>query len=240
MTYGAALQAEGLKLAFRDRTGDAHAVLDNASFAVPGGAMVGITGASGSGKTSLLHLLAGIARPDAGRIVWDGVEIGTLGESARDRWRRDNVGLVFQDFHLLPAMSALENVLIPATFDRFQVPAALRERARDLLERVGARVAERAVETLSRGEQQRVAIARALLREPRILIADEPTASLDAANGARTIDLLTQIVLDLGATLLTVTHDQRLLERLETVYRLEAGKLTCTAPHQVTAAARQA
>jgi putative ABC transport system ATP-binding protein len=238
---GAALRAEGLKLAFRERrTGEVHAVLDDASVLAPAGAMVGITGPSGSGKTSLLHVLSGIARPDAGRVVWDAIEIWALGEGARDRWRRENVGLVFQDFHLLPGMSVLENVLVSATFDRFRVPAALRARARDLLERVGAPIGNRPVETLSRGEQQRVAIARALLRQPRILLADEPTASLDAANGARTIDLLAETARDLGATLFAVTHDPHLLARLEPVYHLDAGRLAVAAPIRGDVAGRRA
>jgi putative ABC transport system ATP-binding protein len=220
------LSAAALVLGYRSEGGERHRVLDGVDLDVPAGTAIAITGPSGSGKTSLIHLLTGIELPQAGHVRWGGVEITQLSERARDRWRRLHVGLIFQDFHLIQGMSVLSNVVAPCLFDRFAVPAELRARARGLLDRLGVPPGRNNVASLSRGEQQRVALARALLRAPPILIADEPTASLDADNGRMVIDRLLETVAETGATLLVVTHDPQFLARLELVYELHGGRLS--------------
>jgi ABC-type lipoprotein export system ATPase subunit len=215
------LDVAGLTVRFGDVT-----ALDSISLSVPVGSTAGFAGPSGSGKTTLLHAVAGLLRPQIGRVAWGGTVLSDLGESARDAWRRNGVGLVFQDFHLIGELDALSNVLLPAQFDHFRLPAALRDRALALLERVGIATPGRRADLLSRGEQQRVAIARALLRYPTILLADEPTASLDDAAGEAVADLLLDACRDSGATLVAVSHDARLLSRLDRVHTLRGGFLT--------------
>jgi putative ABC transport system ATP-binding protein len=225
-----ALRAEGLKLTYGATApgggrGERFTVLDIDRMEVEPGAIVGITGPSGSGKTSLLYTLTGIEKPERGAIRWADTDITKLSERARDRWRRRNVGFVFQDFHLIPAMSPLMNVLLPRTFEGFAIGAATRRRALELLETVKAPAARASVATMSRGEQQRVGIARALINRPSIIAADEPTASLDADAGRIVIDLLLSQAQATGATLLVVTHDPAFLARLKRVYHLRGGKL---------------
>ncbi len=190
------------------------------------GSVIGITGPSGSGKTSLLYLLAGIERPQAGSIQWDALDLTGLGERAADAWRRRSVGFVFQDFHLLPGLSIEANVIVSAWFGALTAPAELRQRARDLLSSVGAPQDNRPIVALSRGERQRVAMARALINRPSIILADEPTASLDAASGAAVIDLLLTNAAQTGATMIVVTHDPHFIERLPAVYWLQEGRLS--------------
>jgi putative ABC transport system ATP-binding protein len=218
------LRVEGLELVYRSGRGEPIPVLNIERLELAGGAKVGMTGPSGSGKTSLLYLLSGIERPSAGRIRWGDVELTALAEARRDRWRRRHVGFVFQEFHLQAGLSVVSNVLATCYFDRLRPSSELQRRARALLERVGAPV-DRSIVELSRGEQQRVAIARALLHAPRIIMADEPTASLDEANARIIIDLLLEAAAEVGALLIAVTHDPNLLARLPFVYRLEAGRL---------------
>lgn len=221
-----ALCAEALGLAYPLAGGGLQEVLAIERFGVAAGGRVAVTGPSGSGKTSLLYVLAGLERPRAGTVAWGDTELTRLPESSRDRWRRRHVGLVFQDFHLFPGLSALDNVLLPATFDRLAAAPEHHERALALLGRVGLGDPGRRVETLSRGEMQRAAVARALLFSPPILLADEPTASLDAANAAAVADLLLELAAEAGATLIVVTHDPALLARFSDVRRLLAGRLT--------------
>lgn len=221
-----ALRVEGLKLTYGGaKSGERLTVLDIDRMEIEPGAVVGITGPSGSGKTSLLYTLTGIEKPERGLIRWADTDIVALSERARDRWRRREVGFVFQDFHLIPMMSPLMNVLLPRTFEGFRIGAPARRRARELLETVNAPTARATVATLSRGEQQRVGIARALLNRPRVIAADEPTASLDADAGRIVIDLLLSQAQATGATLLVVTHDPAFLARLKRVYHLRGGKL---------------
>ena len=235
-----ALRVEGLKLTYgatKRSGGERFTVLDIDRMEIEPGAIVGITGPSGSGKTSLLYTLTGIEKPERGMIRWADTDITKLSERARDRWRRRDVGFVFQDFHLIPMMSPLMNVLLPRTFEGFRIGAAMRKRALDLLETVKAPAARATVATMSRGEQQRVGIARALINRPRIIAADEPTASLggalavalagwlDADAGRIVIDLLLSQAQATGATLLVVTHDPAFLARLKRVYHLRGGKL---------------
>lgn len=192
---------------------------------LPAGATVALTGPSGSGKTTLAYLLSGIERVRQGSVRWGPVDLATLSEAARDRWRRRHAGFVFQDFHLIGGLSITGNVLVSCWFDQWRVAPAQEQRAAELLDRFGVPVANRRIEDLSRGEQQRVAVARALLRNPAILIADEPTASLDSASGAAVIEILLAEVRRSGATLLAVTHDPQLIAAVGTVYRLDHGRL---------------
>jgi putative ABC transport system ATP-binding protein len=190
------------------------------------GTAVALTGPSGSGKTTLAYLLTGIEPVQEGSVRWGGVELRGLSERLRDRWRREHVGFVFQDFHLVPGLTIEGNVLVTCWFRQLRPTPAEHERALALLDGFGVPRAGRGVTDLSRGEQQWVAIARAMLRQPPILVADEPTASLDTAAGAKVIELLLAAARESGATLLAVTHDPALIEAVDQVLRLERGRLT--------------
>jgi putative ABC transport system ATP-binding protein len=217
-----AIIVEGLGRRVRDADGWLS-ILEDVSFRVASGDTAAIVGASGSGKSTLLGLLAGLDLPSAGRVVVGGRNLFDLDEDGRAAWRARHVGFVFQNFQLLPQMTALENVMLP--LELAGEPAAA-ERARELLERVG--LAERAghyPRTLSGGEQQRVAIARAFAGSPPLLLADEPTGSLDAATGERIIDLLFTLNREAGATLVLVTHDEGLAARCRQRLTLKAGRL---------------
>jgi len=222
---GLALRARSIELSYRAAGGRSALVLDVPMLDVASGRAVGFTGPSGAGKTSLLHVLAGLTRPQRGSVEWGGVDIADLAEGRRDRWRRVTVGFVFQDFHLLPELSVLDNVLLPATFSHFVVPSTLRRRARELLARVGVESATRRTSTLSRGEMQRVAVARALLYSPPVVVADEPTASLDAESARAVSRLLLDCCAEATSTLLVVTHDQGLLDSLDHSVSLVNGRL---------------
>jgi putative ABC transport system ATP-binding protein len=216
-----ALSVADLSVAY---PGLAEPALDVAALDLGAGGCLAVTGASGSGKSTLVNMLTGLARPSGGRVAWGGVEISALGEAARDRWRAANVGLVMQDFHLFPGLSAVENVLLPARLAR-AASVAVRTRAHELLAEVGLSRPEQPVETLSRGEMQRVAVARAVLREPGVIVADEPTASLDAASGAAVADLLLSLAARLGSTLVLVSHDPRLIGRASRRVTLAGGRI---------------
>ncbi len=186
------------------------------------GQVVVLTGPSGSGKTTLLYLLSGLLVPVGGRVSWDGTDLAILREGARDQWRRQNAGFVFQDFHLIPQLSPLENVLIPAGFSAFST-RALRTRAQMLLTRFGVPARRRAA-LLSRGEQQRVALARALLGDPRVIFADEPTASLDAASGQVVAQALRDLAHREGRTVIIASHDPNVIEIADLGLRLSRGR----------------
>ncbi len=192
---------------------------------VSAGSSLGISGLSGAGKTTLFHCLAGIARPTAGQIAWGGTDICGLSVDALGHWRHRKLGLVFQDFHLVDGLSMIDNVLLPAHFDGWKATAALQQRARDLLTAVGLSAWQRMTALLSRGERQRVALARALLLQPAVVMADEPTASLDPAHRTQIGDLLLALVRSQGATLIVVTHEPELLQRMDRCLRLEHGQL---------------
>jgi putative ABC transport system ATP-binding protein len=193
------------------------------SFEIAAGEAVAIIGASGSGKTTLLGLLAGLDVPTAGQVVIDGEDLSVLDEDGRAALRRRLVGFVFQSFQLLPALTALENVMLP--MELAGAPSA-REAALGLLVRVG--LAERLhhyPRQLSGGEQQRVAIARAFAGPPRLLFADEPTGNLDSATGEEIVNLMFDLNREHNTTLLLVTHDERLAARCGRRLRLAAGRL---------------
>lgn len=183
-----------------------------------------IVGASGSGKSTLLGLLAGLDAPSSGRVVLDGHELAQMNEDGRALFRGQHVGFVFQSFQLLPALNAIENVMLPLELSG---ASAVRQRATTLLQRVGlgARL-EHYPRTLSGGEQQRVAIARAFVSEPKLLFADEPTGNLDTATGASIIDLLFSLNRERGTTLVLVTHDAALGSRCNRWLEISAGRLT--------------
>jgi len=200
-------------------------VLHLPELAIAAGSHVALTGPSGSGKSTLVNLVTGLLRPSAGQIRWNGTNLAEMGEGARDRWRGANIGLVMQDFHLFPGLSALDNVLLPARLARVR-DRDLKARAAELLTRTGLSRHDQPVETMSRGEMQRAAVARALLRRPGIIVADEPTASLDAENGAAIGALLVELARQAGATLIVVTHDPRLTACLPRRIALAGGTVT--------------
>ncbi|WP_119269057.1 ABC transporter ATP-binding protein [Taklimakanibacter deserti] len=204
--------------------GLAASALDIPALRIEAEECVAVTGPSGSGKTTFVNVITGLARPDQGRVLWGTQDIAALSESRRDRFRAETIGLVLQEFHLFPGLCALDNVLLPARLRRVASAATVRQAA-TLLERVGIARHRQPIETMSRGEMQRVAVARALLRQPKVLIADEPTASLDPDNGGEVIDLLLSLARETGATLIAVSHDERLIQRMDRALRLAAGRL---------------
>lgn len=193
--------------------------------ALPAGGQLAVVGASGSGKSTLVNAITGLERVREGRVQWGETRLEQLSEGARDRWRGAHVGLVMQDFHLFAGLSVLENVLLPARLARV-ADRALAARAHELLAEVGLSRPGQRVETLSRGEKQRAAVARALLRRPGVIVADEPTASLDASHGAAIGALLVGMAQQSGATLIVVSHDRALVARLPRRIRLERGRIT--------------
>ena len=198
-------------------------VLDDINFTVNRSESVAIVGASGSGKSTLLALLAGLETPSAGHCVLAGHDLGSLDEDGRARVRREHVGFVFQQFHLLPSFTALENVMLPMEL----VGAAdARARARTTLAEVGldARL-HHYPRQLSGGEQQRVALARAYCMRPALLLADEPTGNLDERTAEQVIDLMFRLNREAATTLVLVTHDERLASRCERRIRLHAGRI---------------
>ncbi|MCA8994573.1 MAG: ABC transporter ATP-binding protein [Planctomycetaceae bacterium] len=192
-----------VKKSYREPGGGRLPVLNVKEYSLKAGEQAALLGQSGGGKTTLLNVISGIATPDSGDIVVDGVNLAKLPEPARDRFRAERIGIVFQTFHLLPAFSAFENVLLGMSFSG----RANRGYARELLERVGLK--ERLNHKpgqLSVGEQQRVSVARALANHPKLMLADEPTASVDMANQNVILDLLRDTCREHGVSLLLVTH----------------------------------
>jgi len=198
-------------------------ILDDVGFDIAPGDTVAIVGASGSGKSTLLSLLAGLDTPSSGRVVLDGETLSTLDEDGRARVRGEKVGFVFQNFQLLPSLTALENVMLPLELrgDR-DVDAP----ARSILEKVGlGQRLDHYPRQLSGGEQQRVALARAFVTQPSLLFADEPTGNLDTHTGQAIIELLFELNAHAGTTLALVTHDEHLASRCGRLLRLDSGRL---------------
>jgi putative ABC transport system ATP-binding protein len=197
-------------------------VLRDVSFKIPAGEFLAIVGPSGSGKSTLLGLLAGLDRPRSGRVILDGQDLSALTEDGRARLRGEKVGFVFQSFHLIPTLTARENVQVPLELRGEEA----RVRADELLDRVGlAARGHHYPAQLSGGEQQRVALARAFSNRPRILFADEPTGNLDAATGQSVIELMDRLNRELGTTLVLVTHDTDLAGRARRIIRLMDGRV---------------
>lgn len=201
-------------------------VLADINLTVEPEGFVAIVGPSGSGKTTLLGLLAGLDQPTTGSVWLNGQSLAALSEDGRARFRAEQVGFVFQNFQLIPTLTALENVLVPVELRRRSDAAGAQRRARDLLDRVG--LGDRAHHypaQLSGGEQQRVAVARAFANEPKILFADEPTGNLDAETGRTVIDLLVKLNAEEHTTLVLVTHDPELAARAHRIVRLSSGHI---------------
>lgn len=214
----ALLEITGLRKDFVRPDGERHRVIDVPEFRLAAGEQVALAGPSGTGKTTFLHLLAGILVADAGSIRLEGRELGSLAEAARDRLRASHIGYIFQTFNLLQGFTCLENVLLGMSFG----PGADRARAEALLGRVGLgdRLHHRPRQ-LSTGQQQRVAVARALAHRPRLVLADEPTGNLDPENARLALRLIREICRENGAALLLVSHDPEVLATFDTVHSLE-------------------
>ena len=198
-------------------------VLKAISFALPSSGSCAIIGPSGSGKTTLLGLCAGLDQPTSGEVILDGCKLGDLDENGRARLRNQSVGFVFQNYQLIPTLTALENVTVPL---ELQGRSDARAEAAELLQRVGldGRHAHFPAQ-LSGGEQQRVALARAFINRPRILFADEPTGNLDTETGHKIIEILFELNRAAGTALVLVTHDPEIAERAGRVIRLRAGQM---------------
>ncbi|WP_343563656.1 ABC transporter ATP-binding protein [Kiloniella sp. b19] len=198
-------------------------ILKDIALDIPSGQTLSIVGPSGSGKTSLMMLMAGLEAPTSGDISIAGQNLGEMNEDELARFRRDNIGIVFQDFHLIPTMTALENVSIPLEFAR--VPDA-RKRAEKCLEDVGlGHRMDHLPSQLSGGEQQRVALARAFAVAPKLLLADEPTGNLDTGTGAIITDLLFEMQRQHNTTLVLITHDPALAERCNRTITIRDGEV---------------
>jgi lipoprotein-releasing system ATP-binding protein len=201
-------------------------VLRGVNLEIARGEFFALRGASGSGKSTLLHLIGGLDSPNAGEILFDGRDVAKFSESELTHFRNRRVGFIFQAYHLLPELTALENVCLPARIARISANDA-QKRGRELLEQVGLkdRIEHKPYE-LSGGEQQRVAIARALIAEPELILADEPTGNLDSHTGAEIIELLKGLCVQRKATLVIATHDAKLAASARRVIELVDGRLT--------------
>ena len=220
MKNSTAIEIEDVHISLGDGDARVH-ILRGVSLKVQRGEAIGIVGQSGSGKSTLLMLLAGLERPDSGKIAIDGQSLAGMSEDQLARFRGSRIGLVFQSFHLIPTMTALENVAIPLELSGV---ANASVKAMAELEAVGlsARASHYPAQ-LSGGEQQRVAIARALVTDPAIIVADEPTGNLDETSGQSVISLLFKLRESRGATLIPVTHDMSLASRCDRTVRMRSG-----------------
>ncbi len=198
--------------------------LDRASFQIMPGDFISITGPSGSGKSTLLHLLSGLDQPTSGRLTYDGQDIYSLSDRERSALRRRSIGFVFQQFHLLPVLTARENILMPLLLDKKQPDEAYLEQLAQLLG-IGSRLTHLPHE-LSGGQQQRVAIARALIAQPDVIFADEPTGNLDSRSGGEVMEMLRAIHEKMGKTLVIITHDNRVAGMADRQFSIVDGVLT--------------
>ena len=207
------LLIEGLQKSYRQPDGQQVPVLDIERYELATGEQAVLLGSSGCGKTTLLNVIAGLRTADQGRVLIDGVDVTQLTEPVRDRFRAERIGFVFQTFNLLPAFTAIENVLLGMSFGRGH---ADRKLARELLERVGlSHRLDNKPSALSVGERQRVAVARALANSPKLMLADEPTANVDAANQQTVLDLIRDACRERSVSLLLVTHSPRVAEQFD-------------------------
>ena len=212
------LEVKHLRKSFPSPEGGESLIVDLEEFSLKPESLYGMRGESGSGKTTFLHLLAGILKPDKGTIILDGQEVSRLNEGARDRLRAESIGYVFQSFNLLQGFTCLENVLLAMSFSR----QAKKPLAKELLERVG--LTQRMhyyPRQLSIGQQQRVAVARALANRPKLVLADEPTGNLDPKNGQKALSLLKELCQENGSSLLLVSHEEKVIESFENQIKWE-------------------
>lgn len=213
------LEIRNLKKSYAEPSGNRLLIIDIPQLDITQAEQVVLRGESGGGKTTLLHLISGIVAADSGSIRLDGTELTKFSEATRDRIRADKMGYVFQTFNLLPAFTALENVRLGMTFARKKMSA---ERAKELLHKVGLSDRMHYLPSqLSVGQQQRVAVARSLANQPRLLLADEPTANVDPSNQKRIIDLIQNVCREESVAILMVTHSDEIASRFERVERLE-------------------
>lgn len=208
-----------------EEVGRQNTVLDQVSVDFEVGEFVVLLGPSGSGKSTLLNLMSGVDKPDAGRISMQGIEITALNERERTLFRRDNIGIIFQSFNLIPTLTVAENVALP--FELQGKPRReARQRAQKLLDRVG--IGDRGdsfPDRLSGGQQQRVAVARALIHEPQLILADEPTGNLDRHTSEDILSLLMEMTRGAGKTLIMATHSMEIIPLADRIYRIQEGKL---------------
>jgi putative ABC transport system ATP-binding protein len=221
---GPAVELVHVSKTYREGDSD-RAVLSDVSVAIAPGEIAVLVGRSGSGKSTLLNLIAGIDRPTSGRVVVDGTDLTALDEDARTRFRRRRIGFVFQFFNLIPLLTVEENLLLPLELNGLAGAAGV-ARARGLLERVG--LGDRGAslpERLSGGEQQRVAIARALVHDPALILADEPTGTLDAETAAAVLALLDGLAREAGKTVVMVTHSREVVGVADRIFAVQRGGL---------------
>lgn len=199
-------------------------ILHGISLSIPAGHCAFIVGPSGSGKSTLLHLLGAMDMPTQGQVIIDGLDLTTMAESEKDIFRRNKIGIIFQAFNLVGNLTAIENVLVP--FLPQGINSELKDRARMMLEKVGLghRLKHRPIQ-MSGGEQQRVAIARALVKNPQVVLADEPTGQLDSRTGEEVFRILRDLQHESGTTLVVVTHDRRFIQPNDIVFEIEDGLL---------------
>jgi lipoprotein-releasing system ATP-binding protein len=220
------LEAFGVRKAYGVGTETETEILHGIDLALEAGEMVALTGPSGAGKSTFLNVMGLLERPTSGRIVINGEDAGELDETGLTRLRGRSIGFIFQFHHLMPAFTALENVMMPILVDRGRPDAEMRERAGELLGKVGlGALTGRRPGKLSGGQQQRVAVARALAMSPPLVLADEPTGNLDTASADEVFALLRAFNRDFGVTFLVVTHDPRLARRCDRVLDLVDGRL---------------
>lgn len=200
-------------------------ILDIDKLNIDSAETVAITGASGSGKTTFIHHICGVAHPPVGTVFWDDNDLMAQNAHQVDRWRGQHIGLIMQSFHLFNGLSALQNVLLPLSVVQGRVSEAQQTSATEWLTTVGIKHPHQRVQSLSRGEMQRVAIARALINRPKVIIADEPTASLDKSNGEKVSDLLVQLAQEQAIGLICVSHDQQLVNKMKRVIHFDNGTI---------------
>ncbi len=217
-----AVIVEGVTRVFGEGAGERRA-LDGATLIVRRGEFVAVTGASGSGKSTLLHILGGVDAPTSGRVVVDGMDLSTLGSDALALYRRHTVGLVYQFHNLVPFLSARDNIELPVRFDGSRPDSATISELLDLLDITDC---EKSMPSeLSGGQQQRVAIARALVSHPAVVLADEPTGSLDRANGEKVVGLLSKVREHFDTTIVLVTHDESVAASADRIVRISDGRV---------------
>ena len=215
-----------------DEGGQPRSILNHVNLQIETGEFFVLLGKSGSGKSTLLNLISGIDRADGGQVIIGETDITALDEKRQTLFRRDQIGIIFQFFNLIPTLTVLENITLPSEL-RGEKRRTVEQRGRALLERVG--LADRAdtfPDKLSGGEQQRVAIARALAHEPMLILADEPTGNLDEDTGRNVLNLLLELTRDVGKTLVMATHNPDIVPLADRVCRIHEGKLIVTADHE--------